>query len=749
MNRESSRSEHVIVVLLSATLLLVMLAGFNLAGALAAPATATNATPTLPPVLNQTATPTASPTPTATPTQSPTPSPTASSSDSGGDGSSSGQPLVVDDGSGGAGGGGSAACDNASYETIQAAVDDASRGSTVVVCPGMYTERVEVTRANLTLRADGDVVIENSGESAVWINAPQVTLRGFTIRTTEDAGYTIEVGGRNARIRDNTVNSTRVGIFLSDGNSPAQFECRDRDDHTCDPHPPIDTELGAATESRVVNNTVRAVNYSIWADADQTVVQDNTVPYHRTQDDANRLPGQEPDEPPLGIVSSGNETTIRDNRLRYDTEEYAHDDRPAIKLGLSPFEGHNSANQNRIEGNTISGAEGPCMKLAGEVANKTIIHDNHLTTCTSGIVAWSHGIVIRNNTINRTWDGTRDDDGDGDGIALASHSNHTTGYVISNTITGLKDGMEFGGPGEIIGNNIRNSSLHAIRTGYPLISPDKKLIIRDNVVTENEVGGIVVSQGGKGFEEPRNKEPRVEIHQNRILNNGDMGIWVINHNKADGKWLIVNATNNYWGCGGPSGSLRDPYTNRTANGTGDRVTASDEPGVTNVHFDPFLVYNPSSCPSMTSTPTPTASPSPSPTPSPTPPADGGGPGGDGGGGDGNGTGPGTGSGDGSGTGSGDGPSADSGGGDGGKNAETSGSDGSDGSDGDTSTPPPTPSATPTATPPPTPTPPDTPTPTPAVEPGFGVLTWLVGVAMLLGVLALRRRSHVDGENDRD
>lgn len=58
---------------------------------------------------------------------------------------------------------------------------------------------------------------------------------------------------------------------------------------------------------------------------------------------------------------------------------------------------------------------------------------------------------------------------------------------------------------------------------------------------------------------------------------------------------VVNATENYWGAangpssyGDPAEPFTDPETGRPADGDGDAISESFDPGVANVHFDPFL-----------------------------------------------------------------------------------------------------------------------------------------------------------------
>lgn len=117
-------------------------------------------TPTLPPV-NLTATPT--PTPTSTDLEEP-PQGNAST-------------LVVDDDVGAGGVGSDAECPDAEHESIQDAVDEASKGHTVVVCAGGY-ESVEIETANLTLRAHGDAEITSTLKPAVRTTTPRVTIPG-------------------------------------------------------------------------------------------------------------------------------------------------------------------------------------------------------------------------------------------------------------------------------------------------------------------------------------------------------------------------------------------------------------------------------------------------------------------------------------------------------------------------------------------------------------------------------------------
>jgi hypothetical protein len=114
-------------------------------------------------------------------------------------------------------------CTVAGYATIQAAVNAASTGDTINVCPGLYTENVTIDKSNLT-------VVSAGGASAATINAalsyyvvyitkPNVTLDGFKIlpagSADPDLGVFVAIeGDAGAVIVHNTILGGRLGINL-------------------------------------------------------------------------------------------------------------------------------------------------------------------------------------------------------------------------------------------------------------------------------------------------------------------------------------------------------------------------------------------------------------------------------------------------------------------------------------------------------------------------------------------------------
>lgn len=289
------------------------------------------------------------PLPPLTPTATPTPAPGEQSNDSEEDG----QRIVVDDtdeSAGAVGPNGGATCQNPDHRRIQAGVDAATPGARILVCPGSY-DAVTVGKGNLTIRSTGGAVIESSDGPAVRITAPGVTVRDFTLRTGDSVEHAVDVGGRDALVRNNTIDAAGIGMYLRDGQTSTGKS---------------GTAAGSAAGSRIVDNSVEmgdTSGYGIWADADRTLIHANTltVTGSPTQDAGpSRVTAGTSTGNTRGnttIVSSGNDSVIRDNTIRFSeprNKDVCHCIRSAagIQVGLSQRE--DNRREQRVRGHTTT-----------------------------------------------------------------------------------------------------------------------------------------------------------------------------------------------------------------------------------------------------------------------------------------------------------------------------------------------------------------------------------------------------------
>jgi hypothetical protein len=81
-----------------------------------------------------------------------------------------------------AGGGAGTSCATAGFSSIQAALDAASRGGTVVVCKGTYAESVTITKSLTLAGRYGSVINARGLPYGVGMTASWVTVTGLTVK---------------------------------------------------------------------------------------------------------------------------------------------------------------------------------------------------------------------------------------------------------------------------------------------------------------------------------------------------------------------------------------------------------------------------------------------------------------------------------------------------------------------------------------------------------------------------------------
>jgi hypothetical protein len=110
------------------------------------------------------------------------------------------------------------------YPTIQAAVNAASAGDTIKVCPGSYMENVVINKPWLTVVSTGGAsvtrIVAASIASVVTMLQPHATLIGFSLVpfgsvAKYDIGVNVAIqGNASAEIAHNNIRGGRIGVNL-------------------------------------------------------------------------------------------------------------------------------------------------------------------------------------------------------------------------------------------------------------------------------------------------------------------------------------------------------------------------------------------------------------------------------------------------------------------------------------------------------------------------------------------------------
>ena len=116
------------------------------------------------------------------------------------------------------------------FSSIQAAVDVAWEGDTLLVSPGTYTENVQVNKSISIISSSGnpeDTIVHAAApeENVFSVNADSVTISGFTVSgASEDSAAGIYMGGvSGGNLSGNVLSNSYFGAWLNESENCTLF----------------------------------------------------------------------------------------------------------------------------------------------------------------------------------------------------------------------------------------------------------------------------------------------------------------------------------------------------------------------------------------------------------------------------------------------------------------------------------------------------------------------------------------------
>jgi len=418
----------------------------------------------------------------------------------------------------------------ADFSSIQAAVDAASTGDTIIVSEGTYLEQITIP-ISLTLSGQNKdtVIIDCSGsDNCIYITNSNVQINGFTITNANGNGIRADysdlniknvtitdndergiffVHGKKIAIRDSAIDGNGAGvIYYNNANGDAIVE-----------------------DNIIINNIGSGVHVGL-IEGKSAIIRNNKI-------DNNA--GSSSDGIYVGIAGSGGLMTIEKNSIK-DSGRYG--------IYLVGVRIESSIADFSVQGSGSDGVRADYSDL--NIKNVTIT-DNGVRG-----IYFVHGksFAIRNSTI----------DGNGDGGVIYYDNANADAIVEDNTIinnvgSGIHIGLIEGKSAIIKNNEIDNnagSSSDGIRVGIagsgglmtiknnPVIGSGRYGIYLTGVRTGSSIADFSVQ--GSGLDGIRADYSDLNIENVTITNNGVRGIYFV-HGKS---FAIRNSIINGNGGGG-------------------------------------------------------------------------------------------------------------------------------------------------------------------------------------------------------
>lgn len=494
---------------------------------------------------------------------------------------------------------------SADFTSIQAAINHASPGDTILIFPGIYKENIDVYVTNLTLISEspnnGDTIVKaaSSLDDVFYITANGVTIQGLNIMgpvNSPNAGIHLN-GVKYCNIENNQLSNAYSDTILNPfggsdsltlNNSNSDVGLGIRLDSSSSNTIGNNTAFGNSisiflrnsTRNTLINNSASGSNYGIWVDSSSN----------------NTLNGNNLSNNKIGAylkISSGNvlnNNMVSDNTGSginlWDSAENILSNSTASKNNISIVL-HNSSG-NLLNNNTISDNDYGLWLYSSSnnnQLNSNIASNNRVSIY---VKASSGNILTGNIALNSTGSGINVWDSIGNilinNAALNNYvsvfmQNSSNNILLNNTMSNSSYGMwiAFSSNNNLSNNNASNNKFGL----YLKNSNDNRLSA--NQANSNSRHGIYL-----GFSKGNT------LNSNRVISNSEYGLLLLDSGNSSIYNNYFNNVNNIYLDGSNSGTslnttlseakniIDGPYLGgnfwATPNGNGFSQTHEDKNG---------------------------------------------------------------------------------------------------------------------------------------------------------------------------
>lgn len=272
-----------------------------------------------------------------------------------------------------------------SGQSIQAAINGARPGDTILVGSGVYRECLNLSKPVILVGIGRPLLDGSAMGSAMIIRADGASISGFDIRTTRRTG--IHVLSDNNIIENNTICGCLDGVRLDHCRSNS-IAYNDINNNT------NGITLYASERNTIANNIVQDNNINEESDCGIFLAysRENVIEYNDLKDNGDSS---------LSLRSSNN-NTLRGNRISYN-DWYG--------ISLSEASNHNLIEKNNAAGNKDAG-------IYLDSSRENIIRENTASDNSRGIYLSydSNDNLLQNNNVSFN----------AKGVQLANHSSNNT-----------------------------------------------------------------------------------------------------------------------------------------------------------------------------------------------------------------------------------------------------------------------------------------------------------------------------------